>query len=106
MEDGVPGIRSIVAEIKPPDTPPTYTAVIRLIAKSGSRPKVRGMMIATATLEDRPGIDPKIIPYATPADITSSVNGLKTFSSSSMIPPLYQNIRPVGSIMRKTLPNR
>ena len=77
-EEGVPGMLIKIAEIRPPDTPPTYKPINSEIAAVISMPKVSGMHSATAIVAVRPGIEPKIIPTTTPSEIKAITFNVRT----------------------------
>ena len=60
---------SKIAEIKPPEIPPMYTATNTFIPKTALILNVNGNIKATAIEADNPGMAPKIIPMITPANI-------------------------------------
>jgi hypothetical protein len=71
IEDGVPGILSNMADIRPPDIPPMYKPISREIPFIGLMPKDMGRNKTTAIVADKPGMEPKIIPTITPNVIKS-----------------------------------
>lgn len=71
MDDAVPGMLSRMAEIRPPEIPPMYTATSRFMPMEGVMLKVRGRNNATAMAAESPGMEPNIIPTATPAAMSS-----------------------------------
>ena len=75
-EDGVPGILRRIAEIKPPDVPPTYSAISIAIPFNAPIPYVMGRQSATAMVDVNPGIEPKMMPIITPSAHRRIVNGL------------------------------
>ena len=75
MEEAVPGIFKRIAEIKPPEIPPIYTATSVFIPMDGVILKVRGKNKATAMDAESPGMEPNIIPTATPAIIRNREAG-------------------------------
>ena len=64
-----------MAEIRPPEQPPTYTAIRKEIPLTGSIPKVKGSMIARAVNAESPGRAPITRPPSTPPMISSIVTG-------------------------------
>jgi hypothetical protein len=60
-----------MAEISPPDIPPTYKPHKRHMPMIGSTPNVIGKQSATAIVAVNPGIDPKMIPTATPTTMAA-----------------------------------
>ena len=77
-EEGVPGILIKIAEIRPPETPPTYKPINSEIAAVISMPKVSGMQSATAMVAVKPGMEPKIIPTTTPNTIRAITLNVRT----------------------------
>jgi len=77
-EEGVPGIFNKIAEINPPDVPPTSMAINIAIPLRGLIEKVKGRQSATPIVEVKPGIAPKIIPSTTPKNIIPIVCTFKT----------------------------
>ena len=71
MEDGVPGIFSRMAEISPPEIPPSYKPTRSEIPFIGVIPKDIGRNRTTAIVADRPGIEPNMIPTITPISMSS-----------------------------------
>ena len=69
---------SNIAEIKPPEIPPIYTATRTFIPSDELIEKVKGSINATAIEALNPGIDPKIIPIVTPAIINNNEVGSQT----------------------------
>ena len=86
MEEGVPGIFSRMAEIRPPDMPPRYKPTSSEMPFMGSMPKDMGKNRISAMVELRPGMEPKMMPITTPMKIRSRQKGLSnTMRIASMI---------------------
>jgi hypothetical protein len=66
---GVPGIFKRIAEIKPPEMPPIYNPINREIPLIADIPKDNGRNRHTAITADKPGMEPKMMPMNTPAQI-------------------------------------
>ena len=78
-----------VAEIKPPEIPPTHTAIIMAKDSRSSMPKVSGRSRDTASPPDSPGIAPNTMPTMVQTSIIKIIRGLnnaiicvKTWKSS------------------------
>jgi len=75
---------SKVAEISPPETPPTYIPVSRVKPLIADIPKVNGIANATPIAAVKPGIEPKTIPPKTPNRSNKKVRGWKVLVSPSV----------------------
>jgi hypothetical protein len=75
IEAGVPGMRSNVAAIRPPDMPPTYIPTNMVIALTLSIKNVKGNVRVISIVAVKPGIEPIIIPDATPTKSNDSGRG-------------------------------
>ena len=80
MEDGVPGIFSKMAEIRPPEMPPMYRPTSRARPLVTSMLKVRGRNRTTAMVADRPGMEPKMMPIMVPNQMSTRQEGVRTFA--------------------------
>ena len=74
-EDGVPGMPSSVAVIKPPAEPPTYMPTIADSPCNGSSPNVNGSATMIVIVIVTPGSAPPITPTSVPI-----VSGIRYFS--------------------------
>ncbi len=74
---------SRIAEMSPPEIPPIYTATSTFIPSDELMENVSGRNNATAIDALRPGIDPKMIPTATPAIMSSNDVGSQTLSAAA-----------------------
>ena len=75
MDAGVPGMRNKVAAIKPPEIPPTYMPISMVMALTLSMKNVRGSVNVISMVAVRPGIEPMMIPDATPMKSKSKGSG-------------------------------
>ena len=111
MDEGVPGIFSRIAEIRPPEVAPMNSATSSDRPACGPMVKVSGRHRATAMVADRPGTAPKTIPMATPTAISIMMFSEKTApkpccSKSSMVDPQMKLFsRPAGNIRSKASRN-
>ena len=64
--DGVPGMRSKIAEISPPVIEPVYIDTSRIIASAGAMKNVKGRDRAISIDPVRPGIAPTTMPANVP----------------------------------------
>ena len=71
---------SKIAEIRPPEIPPIYTATSIFMPREELMLKVSGSIRATAMEAERPGMEPKMIPITTPAIIRRKDRGWQTES--------------------------
>ena len=102
-----------IAEMRPPEIPPMYTATSTFIPSDELIENVSGKKSATAIDALRPGIDPKIIPTATPAIMSSNEVGSQTLSAAApncdkapIICTSYNEKIPAGSTILKPYLNR
>ncbi len=103
-----------IAEMRPPEIPPIYTATSTFIPSEGGMLNVRGRNRATAIDALRPGIDPKIIPTATPAIMRSNDVGSHTLRAAApncdkapIMSTSYYSVKiPDGSTILKPYLNR
>ena len=74
--DGVPGMRSSVADTMPPDTAPTYIPIIITRASVASIPNVSGIVSEISMPPPNPGIAPTTMPADTPRSSHNPVGRL------------------------------
>jgi hypothetical protein len=69
---GVPGILSRLAEMRPPEMPPTKMPINKHSPGIDAIPKVNGSIKTMPIVAVRPGTAPKIIPKIVPAKVNKS----------------------------------
>ncbi len=94
-EEGVPGIFSRMAEIRPPEIPPMYSAISMEMPCEEVTEYVTGRNMTTAIVAVRPGIEPKMIPTMVPSATRAMVSGWSTAvkPSKTIVSP-YLSYRP------------
>jgi hypothetical protein len=86
--EAVPGIPSNVAEMNPPETPPTQTLMSKAIARFGDIPNVSGRSNVTPMVPDSPGKAPKMMPIMLPPSIRIMLMGLNNEVTTGLNIPI------------------